>query len=210
MQLDVNSRTGVLAALIVAISAVGLTWSTDGFRAFTLAEARRLAIVSKDVVLPSTRVVDSDGRQDDLLKFIAQGEVSVVSFFYADCTTICRANGSALQRLQDAMSQVDPQDRVRLISISIDPERDDAAALTRYLQRHRADRARWHAVVPATVEQGRRLRERLGVVAIRDGKRDWKHGDATYLVAGDGRVLASFGSDEGEALTHRINALFRV
>jgi protein SCO1/2 len=68
------------------------------------------------------------------------GKVSVVNFFYTRCGDSCPLQSANLARLQaDLRGESD----LMLISITVDPDHDDRAALTSYAARFHADPSRW-------------------------------------------------------------------
>ena len=74
-------------------------------------------------------------RLDDL-----RGKVWVANFMYTSCVEVCPLQSAEMARLQTAFA--DHAD-LRLVSISVDPERDTPAVLTAYAENFRADPERW-------------------------------------------------------------------
>jgi protein SCO1/2 len=68
-----------------------------------------------------------------------KGKVWVADFFFTSCPGLCIALGSRLTELQ---KQFGDDDRVRLVSISCDPETDTVEVLRRYAEKLGA-RERW-------------------------------------------------------------------
>ena len=62
----------------------------------------------------------------------SQGQVRLLFFGYTSCPDVCP---TAMGQIAAALGQLDPTDRagVRVLFISVDPERDDAAKLSTYL-----------------------------------------------------------------------------
>lgn len=67
-------------------------------------------------------------------------KVWVVDFFFTTCNGPCPRMSTQMKRLQEATRDVE---NLRLLSITIDPARDDAATLAAYARRYKADPARW-------------------------------------------------------------------
>lgn len=88
--------------------------------------------------VPDFSLVERSGRRitrADLL-----GRVWIANFIYTQCTETCPLQSAKLARLQAEF--VGEQD-LRLVSISVDPERDTPAVLSRYAERYAADPVRW-------------------------------------------------------------------
>jgi protein SCO1/2 len=85
-----------------------------------------------------------------------QGHVTLVSFLFTRCDTICPVTTMKMQRLQDKTFDAGAQ--IKLVSFSVDPAYDTPARLTEYAQRYNADAARWRFVT-GPVEDVRRLVE---------------------------------------------------
>lgn len=68
-----------------------------------------------------------------------RGGVWVADFIFTRCTGPCPRMSRHMAELQDALGDRN----VRLVSFTVDPERDDAAALAEYAKRYGADPERW-------------------------------------------------------------------
>jgi protein SCO1/2 len=68
------------------------------------------------------------------------GTVWIASFVYTQCTETCPLQTAQMARLQGEFAGA-PE--LRLVSITVDPERDTPAALSAYAEKHGADPARW-------------------------------------------------------------------
>ena len=73
-----------------------------------------------------------------------RGHVTVVSFLFTRCDTICPVTTMKMTALQE--KTFDVGDRVKLVSFSVDPTYDTPARLTAYAERYRADPTRWRFV----------------------------------------------------------------
>jgi len=85
-----------------------------------------------------------------------RGHVTIVSFLFTRCDTICPVTTMKMARLQD--KTFDAGARIKLASFSVDPAYDTPARLAAYAQRYGADPARWRFVT-GPVEPVRRLIE---------------------------------------------------
>lgn len=73
-----------------------------------------------------------------------RGHVTIVSFLFTRCDTICPVITMKMQRVQD--KTFDAGDRIKLASFSVDPGYDTPERLGEYAQRYKADPARWRFV----------------------------------------------------------------
>lgn len=89
-----------------------------------------------------------------------RGKVWIASFVFTRCTGPCPQVTGTMARLQSELADVSD---LRLVTFTVDPERDDPKELTRYAENYRADPERWLFVtgkeqeVHALVRQGFKL-----------------------------------------------------
>ena len=76
------------------------------------------------------------------------GTPTIVDFVYTRCASVCTVLGTVFQQMQQAFpaSAAIRCGAVRLLSISFDPDRDDASALAAYASRLGADPRVWRFV----------------------------------------------------------------
>jgi protein SCO1/2 len=130
--------------------------------------------------------VDQDGRAFRLAD--RRGQVRLVSMFYTSCPYICPLIIDSAKGVEHALT---PAERARLsiLLVSLDPARDDPAALKRIATKRKLDPARW--TLARTEAAGvRRTAAVLGIRyrALADG--EFNHSSALVLLDGEGRVLA--------------------
>ena len=88
--------------------------------------------------VPDFALTERSGRtvtRADLL-----GAVWVANFIYTQCTETCPLQSAQLARFQAEFAAAGA---LRLVSITVDPERDTPAVLARYAERYGADPVRW-------------------------------------------------------------------
>jgi protein SCO1/2 len=68
------------------------------------------------------------------------GKVWVADFIFTHCAGSCPI---LTHHLAQAQAELPVRDDLKLVSVSVDPERDTPAVLTEYAARNRADRSRW-------------------------------------------------------------------
>jgi protein SCO1/2 len=96
--------------------------------------ARRLASYR----LPETALVRSDGARVSFTKEIDDGRPVVLNFIYTTCTAVCPVLSQSFAGLQRNLGA--ERDKVRMVSISIDPEQDSPERLAQYARRFEAGR----------------------------------------------------------------------
>lgn len=69
-----------------------------------------------------------------------RGKIWVANFIYTQCTETCPLQSAKVAQLQ---SEFSGEPALRLVSITVDPERDTSEVLARYAERYRADPERW-------------------------------------------------------------------
>ncbi|MBW8312641.1 MAG: SCO family protein [Rhizobium sp.] len=129
---------------------------------------------------------DQAGRDFQLAD--GRGRVRLVAMFYTSCRYVCPLIIDSAKGVEHALA---PAERARLgvLLVSLDPARDDVAALRSVFDKRRLDPARW--TLARTEAAGvRKLAAVLGVRyrALADG--EFNHTSALVLLDRDGRVLA--------------------
>jgi protein SCO1/2 len=129
---------------------------------------------------------DQDGRDFQLAD--GRGRVRLVAMFYTSCKFICPLIIDSAKGVEHGLA---PAQRTRLdiLLVSLDPARDDPAALKRIADKRHLDPAHW--TLARTEAAG--VRRTAAVLGIRyrelaDG--EFNHSSALVLLDGEGRVLA--------------------
>jgi protein SCO1/2 len=195
-----RSLPHLLTVLVVALGLMVWWQSTQGFRAFTWETYRRIQVAEHPVVVPEVQFEDQQSRVFDLASL--HGKVLVVNFIYTRCPTICGYTGMAFSKLQTKIAEKGYDNKVYLLSISLDPHHDTPHYLERYLMRFtRHPDKNWLAVRPTKLQQGQNLLQQLGVVSIPDGMGGISHNAAIHIVDQKGRLVKIIDEDKiGEAM----------
>ena len=112
-----------------------------------------------DYQLPDVSLVREDGRATTLVEALDGGQPVVVDFIFTTCASICPILSQNFSQLQKKLGS--DLGKVRLVSISIDPEQDTPARLLEYAKRYHAGQ-RWHFYT-GTVEASRAVQQAFGV-----------------------------------------------
>ncbi|AZQ62188.1 SCO family protein [Flammeovirga pectinis] len=89
------------------------------------------------------RIPDFDFLNQDSVHFSNQdlkGKIYVADFFFTSCPDICKAMTSSLLRVQERFKK---EDRLKLVSFSIDPTYDTPSVLSNYVEKHKINTKQW-------------------------------------------------------------------
>lgn len=86
--------------------------------------------------IPDVVLVNQNGEKVHLKEYMQSDKAVVVDFIFGTCTTICPILSAGYVNLQQKLG-ADSQ-KVKLVSISIDPENDTPKVMKAYLKRYRA------------------------------------------------------------------------
>jgi len=192
-------RTALLSLVLALLGWASASWLTNDFQVWTAEGARRLAVVDRPVPAPAGMLAGPGLTEASLPEWLARpGQVTIVAFFYTQCTTVCTALGSGFQQLQQAIA-ASPDDGVRLLTISFDPAHDDAARLQQYALQWSADPRHWAVATVPDAGQLQRLLDAFQVVVIADGLGGYEHNAALLIVDERGRLVRIFDDTDGDA-----------
>jgi cytochrome oxidase Cu insertion factor (SCO1/SenC/PrrC family) len=147
--------------------------------------------------VPPFALVDQNG--NPVTRESLRGRPWVAAFIFTRCPTgVCPMMAARLGKLQDA---IDP--RVRLVSFSVDPERDTPEVLRRYAASFGADGERWSLLTG----------DKATIYAVADAMKvavmpaptperpdDITHSDRFILVDADGKVRQTYRSNDEDAM----------
>lgn len=117
-----------------------------------------------------------------------KGRVLLVNFVYTSCPDTCPIQTARMAQLQPQLQDAGlGPDRIRLISITVDPERDTPVRLRGYAEQFGADPDLWNFLTGPVAEVRRVIVEGFKVAAS-ETEHDHEHGDE-YIVAHSDRTL---------------------
>jgi protein SCO1/2 len=102
----------------------------------TEAAAPALAATTRPYAVPDVTLLDASGHAVSLTSLVASREPVALNFIFTTCTTICPVMTATFVQMRRQLGA--DAARVRLVSISIDPEQDRPEALRRYAERYGA------------------------------------------------------------------------
>jgi len=185
-----SSRATALALLAVTLGgSAALYYGSSGFRALSTEAARRLQVAENPLPVPPARLLGADGAATELTDELAlDGRITLVTFIYARCQSVCRVLGTELQQMQDQIRARGAASRVRLVTISFDP-RDDAQALTGYGRMMHSDPEVWRLYGIEDDRERRRLLDAFGVVVVPAPLGEFEHNAAFHVVDRNGNLV---------------------
>lgn len=198
-------RTAAACACVTVAGFAIAHVATDGFSAYTLESARRLAALRAPASVPPLVLEWSDGRRSSLDALAAP--VLLVDFIYTRCETYCAALGGVFAQLQRRLAAEIAAGQVRLVSISFDPLHDGPAALGAYRARHGGEPAAWRVARPAVPSELQAWLDGFGVVVIPDRLGGFAHNAAVHVVGPDRRLTAIHDLREVDAVVASARAL---
>ena len=144
---------------------------------------------------PDFALRGSDGSEVTLARY--RGKVVLLTFGFTHCAAVCPTTLATLAQARDRLGEA--ADSVQVIFVTVDPERDNAAHMRRYLAAF--DRSFIGATDdPDVLAQ---VREGYGVTATREGTgRDYAmaHTSSIFLIDRDGklRAMMPFGHEAAD------------
>lgn len=131
------------AALALTTLAAAFSWAVDDARAPACHETRpepsapaALRVSNASYEVPEVTLLDASGRPVALRALLASEDPVALNFIFTTCTTICPVMTATFAQMRRELGEA--AGRVRLVSISIDPEQDRPEVLRRYADRHGA------------------------------------------------------------------------
>jgi protein SCO1/2 len=103
---------------------------------YACAETLRYKRTVASYKVPDVTLVDQNGKKVRFKSLVESDRPVVIDFIFGTCTTICPVLSAGYVGLQNRLGA--DSTRVRLVSISIDPENDTPKVMKEYLKRYNA------------------------------------------------------------------------
>jgi len=136
-----SAGPAVVAVVIVAIVGTALAAVLPAFMRGAARRAHRMALTPDKSVeglrAPPFMLTTQAG--ETMTEDVFTGRVTIVDFVFTNCTFVCPTLTQKMLHLQHTLADTD----VRLLSISVDPQRDTPERLREHAERIGADLSRW-------------------------------------------------------------------
>ena len=126
-----------------------------------LPEKGRYTTTSKSYNVPEMKLADANGKAVDLARLLSGNEPVMLNFIFTTCTTLCPVMSGTFQEVQGKLGT--GRKNVHLVSVSIDPENDTPAELSKYAARFKAG-SHW-SFLTGTAQQSVDVQMAFGVFA---------------------------------------------
>jgi protein SCO1/2 len=150
--------------------------------------------------VPPFSLVERSGKTTTLADL--RGTIWIADFIYTTCQDTCPMQTAEMAQLQE---QWKDRAGLKLVSFSVDPEKDTTEVLSRYANRYKADSQRWLFLTGPKEEISRLVQEgfRLSAVALSsDGKKDSliMHSPRFVLIDKQAEIRGYYDSRDQQAL----------
>lgn len=125
-----------------------------------------------------------------------RGKPWVAAFIFTQCAGPCPMMSSNMAKLQERV----PHQDLKLVSFTVDPQRDTPQVLKQYAQNLKADESRWSFVTGSPEAMADIARGMLLPFSPATESADIMHSTKFLLVDQDGSVRGIYSPDEMEAL----------
>ena len=153
-------------------------------------------------VVPEFSFIERDGRRITLTDL--KSSVWIVNFIYTNCPDTCPTQSAQMREIQEDFKK---EKDLRLVSITVDPERDTPAVLIEYATRFEADPARWFFLTgeKETIYKFAQEGFRLGALEIPHEDRPesgatHSHSPRFVIVDREGQIRGYYVSTDPEAM----------
>lgn len=160
---------------------------TDGFKAFTAETARVNQLIEEKPVFPDVTLEDSKGRTYSISEF--EDKYVFITFLYTSCGTVCPQLEVNMGEVYDLLPSKYIGEDIVFLSISFDPSRDTPGTLETYRKAFGSDGETWRMARIADPVELKLLLDQFGVIVIPDGRGNFTHNSAFYLVDKKGSLL---------------------
>jgi len=145
--------------------------------------------------VPEFSLIDHHGQEINLEKL--KGSVFVADFFFTSCAGICPRMTEQMTRVQEAFKD---EQRVKLVSFTVDPERDSVWVLSEYAKGWGAIDGKWFFITgeKKKIYELARKGFKLPVEEDDGGPNDFIHSDRFVLVDSKGRIRGYYSGTDPE------------
>jgi protein SCO1/2 len=180
-------RTFIATLAVLVIGAAAFASLTHGFTTMTAETARRQTVAARPIAIPPLAGLDQLGHHQALAN-ADDARVTIVDFIYTRCTSICLALGDSYQQLQSQILAAHLERRLRLVTVSFDPEHDTREVIADYADRMRVNPLVWTVLTPDDPEQLQAALTTFGVIVRPADRGQFVHNAAFNILDRRGRL----------------------
>jgi protein SCO1/2 len=163
-------------------------------------DAKPLEGLNRYGTVPEFSLVERGGKTITLADL--RGSIWIADFIYTTCQDTCPMQTAEMAQLQE---QWKDRPGLKLVSFSVDPEKDTTEVLSRYADRYKADAGRWLFLTGTKEEISRLVQEgfRLSAVALSsDGNKDSviMHSPRFVLIDKQAEIRGYYDSRDPQAM----------
>ncbi|MCA9896721.1 MAG: SCO family protein [Ardenticatenaceae bacterium] len=155
--------------------------------------ARPITVLPRITLAPGFYFADQTGAKftsEDL-----RGQIALYNFTYTHCTGSCAQTSPVMAQVQARLPQISSSVPLKLVTFSIDPTQDDAAALAAYADGLGADTAVWHFATGGEQQLKSVIGGGFSVFYKAQEDGSFKLDPAFFLVDGNGVIRAEYRTD---------------
>jgi len=148
------------------------------------------------LTLPRFELVDQEGKPFGTEQL--RGRIWIANFFFTRCQTTCPIQTAKLAQFQRQAKNWPDWNRVRLVSLSVDPAHDTPEVLTEYARSYQADSGQWKFLTGPREALWTLSRDgfKLPVADSPDSQDLITHSPRFILVDGEGQVRGFYDSQK--------------
>lgn len=140
--------------------------------------------------LQDFRAVTQDGKtvskEEDFI-----GEAWVANFIFTNCSTVCLPMTSNMATLQRKLTEEDV--KYKMVSFSVDPERDTEEVLKEYSGKYEANYETWSFLTGYTQEEVQAIAKNFKTLAQKEeGTDQITHGTKIFLINREGIIVKGY------------------
>lgn len=198
--MQITKIAALTALLILTLVSMAPGNSSAPFKILSLNEHLRSSQINRTRLVPDFSLIERSGRKASLADL--RGKVWIADFIYTQCSDTCSLQTANLAKLQE---QWRGEQELRLVSFSVDPERDTPQVLARYAKRFNADAQRWLFLtgnkdqITRLVENGFHL-PAAAALSRQNNKPIFIHSPRFILVDRDVRMRGSYDSNDRQSM----------
>jgi protein SCO1 len=154
-----------------------------------LSFAAKAGTTTDSIYLLGTPLTTQDGESARI--DLHRGQPTLITMFYASCPHVCPTLIAAMRGMERRLPE-DQRKHLRVLVVSLDPDRDTPEMLDELAKRHGVDLTRW-SFARAEKSEVRKLAAVLGVQYRQLPDGEFNHSTVITLLDSHGRILSRTG-----------------